>query len=598
MFVLLFLLSAVMSSGLLAQATFKVHSHNDYLQKVPFWDAYSGGAKSIEADVILQDGKLLVAHEVASVEPSRTLTSLYLEPIRKGLKLGLIDEIDFHLLVDLKTEAYTTLDMVVESAQDFESILFSKTNPTGLKLIISGNRPKPEDYQNYPDFILFDYQSRGLDASLPWDKIGMVSLSFRSFSIWNGKGRIVEEELEPIQEFIGKVHSFEKPVRFWATPDSKTSWNAFAMLGVDYINTDDPKGAVAYLKTYQKNTFSSAEQHSIYAPSYANESDSPRQIILMIGDGMGLAQISAGMVGNGGQLNLGAFKQMGLVKTHAADDFTTDSAAGATAYSTGQKTNNRAIGVGPDGEVLASLPEKIQTMGWNSGIVTTDKLTGATPSSFYAHHSERDDSDILAAWLSKSPLSLFVGGGEEDFGSEMGVLRSAGFELVTSPKQLFPSSADKIGFFANKSGMPPMSEGRGDLLEASVMQSLAFLKSKEKPFFMMVESGMIDSGGHANDSEKIVREMINFDQVIGQVVEFADQNPGTLVLVTADHETGGVALPQGNRATNEVELSYYSDDHTGIMVPIFAYGAGSREFFGIMENTDIHQILMKLIQAK
>lgn len=593
-----FLLSILFSVGLFAQSSFKVHSHNDYLQKVPFWDAYSGGAQSIEADVILENGKLTVAHEKESIDPNKTLSSLYFEPIQKGLALGLIEEIDFTLLVDLKTEAYSTLDKVIEEAQKFESIFYSDSNPEGLKLIISGSRPKVEDYSKYPSFIEFDYQSRDLDASLPWDKIGMVSLSFRSFSVWNGKGRIVESELKPIEEFVAKVHSFNKPVRFWATPDSKTSWNAFAMMGVDYINTDDPKGAFDYLQVYQKNTFTQAERHDLYQPKFISQPDTPKQIILMIGDGMGLAQISAGMVGNGGQLNLGNLKQMALVKTHAADDFTTDSAAGATAYATGEKTNNRAIGVDPNGQILANLPEKIQPLGWNSGVVTTDQMTGATPSSFYAHHSERDDSAILASWLSKSPLNLFIGGGKKTFQSEMENLKASGFQLAQSVEEIENSRSEKVGFFASQDGVPAMQDGRGDLFDESVEAALAFLKEKNKPFFLMVESGMIDSGGHANDSEKIVREMVNFDKVIGDVIKFADENPGTLVLVTADHETGGVALPQGNVKKGEVELSYYSDDHTGIMVPLFAYGAGSEEFSGIIENSEVHQIIMKLIQGK
>lgn len=233
--------------------SFKLHSHNDYLRKVPFWEAFGAGCASIEADVILQDGELMVAHEKATIKKERTLKSLYLSPIQKAKELGLVDEFDFHLLIDLKTEAYTTLEVLVQQLIEFEPMLYSPANENGLKIIISGNRPKVDDYRKYPSWILFDYQSKSMDDQLPWEKIGMVSLNFRQFSVWNGKGRIVEQEKEKLVSFIRQVHSFGKPVRFWATPDSKSAWKAFYDLGIDYINTDMPYEANQYLSNLDKN---------------------------------------------------------------------------------------------------------------------------------------------------------------------------------------------------------------------------------------------------------------------------------------------------------------------------------------------------------
>ena len=117
-----------------------------------------------------------------------------------------------------------------------------------------------------------------------------------------------------------------------------------------------------------------------------------------------------------------------------------------------------------------------------------------------------------------------------------------------------------------------------------------------QPFFLMIESGMIDSGGHSNSTATIVEEMIDFDQVIGEMIRFADENPGTLLIITADHETGGVSIPQGNVETGEVELAYHSDDHTGILVPIFAYGPHSDDFRGIFENTGVFEKVMNLVK--
>ncbi len=574
---------------------FQIHSHNDYLQTVPFWTAYAAGASSIEVDVILQDGQLMAAHEVASIDPKRTLESLYLEPISEGMKTGLVSSTRFHLLVDLKTEAYSTLEILLKSMENYGELLFSQANPNGLKLIISGNRPKSSDYASYPEWMFFDYQSKELNKDLPWSKIGMVSLSFRQFSVWNGKGRMVEAERENVQDFIDLVHSYERPVRFWGSPDSKSAWKAFHEMGEDYINTDHPMDAADYLGKLGENVFRNNVTHEIYHPLFDGDGKEVpvKNVILMIGDGNGLAQISSALFSNGNQLNLTQLKNMGLVKTQAADDFTTDSAAGATAYASGQKTNNRAIGVGPDGKALDNLPDILDGYGFSSGIVTTDPMTGATPASFYAHHPERDDAKQIAAYLAQSKLDLFVGGGGDTFASELDKLEQAGFSLVD---KLENWKGEKIGYFASPTSLPKMLDGRGDYLRKSTEAALSFLEGKGSPFFLMVEAANIDSGGHENSTGMIVTETLDFDQVIGSVLKFADEHPGTLVLITADHETGGVSLPQGDIESNIVELAFHSDDHTGILVPIFAYGAHSGDFRGVYENTEVFQKIMKLVE--
>ncbi|RAI84395.1 alkaline phosphatase [Algoriphagus yeomjeoni] len=588
-------LIAVFGAAAQEQKDFSLHSHNDYLQTVPFWTAFSAGANSIEVDVILKEGRLMAAHEAASINSDQTIESLYLDPITKGIKSGLISKIDFHLLVDLKTEAYASLEVLLEIMKDYEYMLYSSGNPGGLKLIISGNRPNPEDYSKYPEWMFFDYQSKELGKGLPWEKIGMVSMSFRQFSVWNGKGRMVEEQRKAVQDFIDLVHSFDKPVRFWGSPDSKSAWKAFYEMGEDYINTDHPIAAAEYLSKLGQNVYQNTNFHEVYYPKFdVDGAATPvKNVILMIGDGNGLAQISAALFANDNQLNLTQLKNMGMVKTQAADDFTTDSAAGATAYATGEKTNNRALGVDPSGKELANLPDILDSYGFSSGIITTDQLTGATPASFYAHYPERDDSDHIAAYLSKSKLDLFVGGGKSRFEKEMVNLRNAEFTLVESLEDL---KGERVGYFAAEYSLPKVLDGRGDYLLKSTNAALKFFEKKKSPFFLMVEAANIDSGGHSNSTSMIVSEMLDFDQVIGEVIRFADENPGTLVLITADHETGGVSIPQGDIASQTVELAYHSDDHTGIMVPIFAYGAHSGDFRGVYENTEVFHKIMKLLK--
>lgn len=587
-----------------SQDVFKLHSHNDYEQKVPFWTAYDAGCVSIEVDLFLEGDQLMVAHEKRSIDPKRTLQSLYLDPISQGLSVGLIDSIGFHLMLDLKTAGVPTLDRIVEVGEAYQEMLYSSSNPGGLKFIISGNRPAVQDYTSYPEWVYFDYQSQDLHESLPWQKIAMVSLSFRGFSVWNGKGRMVEEERQKLERFIEKVHSFQKPVRFWASPDGKTAWRAFQDLEVDFINTDQPKAAQEYLSSLPQRVYASDSSHTVYFPTYEwDGADTPiERIIFLIGDGNGLAQISAGLVANRGELNLSQIKNIGLIQTQAADDFTTDSAAGATAFASGKKTNNRAIGVSPTGERLSNLPETLTSSGFLSGIITTDQITGATPAAFFAHHPERDDSADIAAFLPQSVLSLVIGGGKKSFQPLFPELEQQGFLIADQLEEVSGNTSGRVAFFSSPGSNPSMENGRGDFLIQSARQAIRFFQAKNSRFFLMIESAMIDSGGHANSTSTIVTEMLDFDRLIGEMMRFADQNPGTLLLITADHETGGVSIPQGNIEKGEVELGFYSDDHTGILVPIFAYGVQAQRFQGVYENQEVFgkilEVLGKLERSK
>ncbi|QDH79834.1 alkaline phosphatase [Echinicola soli] len=583
------------------QEEYKFHSHNDYLQPVPFWTAYANDAASIEVDVILQDGKLMVAHEKETIAVEKTLESLYLSPIRQAKELG-IGEPTFQLLIDIKTEAYKSMEILEAVLADYRDILAVPGEQEGVKVVVSGSRPAVEDYDDYASYILFDYQNTEFPSKLPWHKIALVSLPFQKFSVWNGKGRLVHAEKQQLEELIAKVHAVDRPIRFWGAPDSKTAWKAFADLGIDYINTDMPFEANEYLNSLNSNVVNSQHQHEIYRPQYKVDGAAVpvKQIILMIGDGNGLAHISAGMYAHGNQLNLTQLKHIGLVKTQSADDFTTDSAAGATALATGKKANNRAIGFSPDGHPLPNLPELLERYSFSTGIVTTDHVTGATPASFYAHREDRSMVTGIAEDLSKSPLNLFIGGGKNDFLVQdrdlIAPLDAAGFTIVKSLEELKEPGIKKAGYFASNQGLPTVMKGREGFLKTATTRSLAFLSQKAQPFFLMIEGAMIDSGGHWNNAEAVVEEEIDFDEAVGAVLAYADAHPGTLVLITADHETGGVTLPQGNLDKGEVELNFDTKDHTGIMVPLFAYGAHADEFLGVYENTEVFKKIMGLVK--
>ena len=578
----------------------RIHSHNDYLHNAPFWEAYANGVSSIEADVILKGDTLYVAHEKESIKEGHTLTSLYLDPLLKAKSLGLGSQKPLQLLVDIKTEAYSTLDKVLEVIKPY-GLLWEDHEYPFVKIVISGNRPKVTDYNNYPFPVFFDYQSLNNLTALPLEKIELFSLSFKDFSPWNGKGRMVDQDIEKIKTVVDKVHSIDRPFRFWATPDSKTSWKALSELGIDFINTDKPYEANAYLTSLDERFYHTNHLSDIYKPTFEKDgiAGPVDNIILLIGDGNGLAQISAAMYGNGNDLTLTQLKNIGLLKTQSKDDFTTDSAAAGTALASGNKVKNRSVGALPDGSPAKNLPEVLDSHGFVTGIVTTDNLTGATPAAFYAHRTERDLTKEIASDLVKSPLNLFIGGGKDDFTKfeqdETINLKKAGFELSSSLEKLGKSKSEKVGFFASQNELPKVMNGREGYLSTATKAGLQFLASKNKPFFLMVEGAFIDSGGHINDSQTVIEEGIDFDQAIAEALKFADQNGKTLVIITADHETGGVTLPQGNIKEQKVELEFTTEDHTAIMVPIFAYGPMSNNFRGVYENSEVFQKIKEVL---
>ncbi|WP_312077055.1 alkaline phosphatase [Chryseobacterium sp.] len=566
------------------------HSHNDYEQRVPFWYALGAGATSIEADVYLVNNELFVSHEQKDIKKERTFDNIYLKSIEKALDLGIIKDQPLQILIDLKTDGESTLKKVVAEISKYPKITAQKN----ISFVISGNKPTPEKFTSYPDFIQFDYQS--LDNLTPeqWKKVALLSLNFKVYSVWNGKGGLTEDDLPKVNEVIRKAKSFNKPFRFWGIPDGKTSWEFFAHAGVDFINTDHPKECAEYIAKLDARTFKNTLYSEVYQPKflYENKNISVKNVILMIGDGNGLSQISSSVLANKGQLTLTQLKNIGLIKTTATDNFTTDSAAGASAFATGKKTKNRFIGVDSDGKSVPNMTEVLSEKGFNTGIITTDEIVGATPSAFYAHQKDRGMEKEIAQDLTKSKLKFFAAGGK----SKVSGLKD--FELVTNPKELAESKAEKTAFYLSENGVPQVLKGRGNLLAETVESGLQFLNNKKKPFFIMVEAAQIDSGGHANNVGTIVKEGIDFDRAITKVIQFADQNPGTLVVITADHETGGFSIPHGDMATSTIEGDFTTDDHSATLIPVFSYGPKSETFTGVYQNNEIFHKIVSALRLK
>lgn len=330
----------------------------------------------------------------------------------------------------------------------------------------------------------------------------------------------------------------------------------------------------------------------------------PKNIILMIGDGMGLTQITAGLYSNGNSLNLEKFPITGLITTYASNKLVTDSGAGATAFSCGCKTFNGAIGVCKDKSPCLTILEQAEQQGLATGLVATSSITHATPASFIAHVPDRSDAEAIAAFFLQTDIDLFIGGGLKYFNQRttdqrnlVQELSAKGFDISSfTEKKLQDISLDPERPFAWFSAVEePESVGKGrNYLPLAARLAPEFLKKRsEKGFFLMVEGSQIDWACHAKNAPSAVREMLDFDEAIGEVLKFAEADGHTLVIVTADHETGGMALEQG-RARDSIDMEFNTAQHTASLVPVFAYGPGAEHFGGVYDNTGIYMKMREL----
>lgn len=346
------------------------------------------------------------------------------------------------------------------------------------------------------------------------------------------------------------------------------------------------------------------------APAYVRSARGPKNIILMIGDGMGISQISAALYSNGNKLNLERFPVIGLHKSYSGNNLVTDSAAGATAFSAGVKSYNGAIGVDMDTMPVPTILEMAESAGMPTGLVATSSIVHATPASFYAHAKLRKHYEEIAADLMDTDIDLFIGGGSKYFERRETDQRNLSDEfrkkgravssfIDTDFKDLKVDRAKTLAYYTADSEPLPFSQGRKYLVAASklAVEYLHERDTEDRGFFLMIEGSQIDWGGHSNDSDYIIAEMKEFDGAIGEVLAFAQRNGETLVIVTADHETGGYAINNGSEMGN-IQGAFTSDYHTADLIPVFAYGPGAEQFSGIYENTAIFDKMKSLYGFK
>ena len=332
----------------------------------------------------------------------------------------------------------------------------------------------------------------------------------------------------------------------------------------------------------------------------------PKNVVLMIGDGMGLTQISAAMYSNGNKIVFEKFPVIGFHKSHAYDKLITDSAAGATAFACGLKTYYNAIGVDKDTVPCKTILETAEDNGYATGIVVTSTLVHATPACFYAHQKLRTSYEEIAADLIDHDIDFLIGGGKRYFDRRESdnrdlyrELREKGYivgNYFDHALGQMPANAKKnFAYFTADTDPVPVDGGR-KYLPMATRRALNFLnKRTEKGFFLVVEGSQIDWSGHSNNAEQMIAELLDFNASIQQVINFADKNENTLVVVTADHETGGMAINPGSKF-KEIVPGYTTNGHTATMIPVFAYGPGSELFSGIYENTEIYHKIRQALQ--
>lgn len=345
-------------------------------------------------------------------------------------------------------------------------------------------------------------------------------------------------------------------------------------------------------KTTQK------EETAIPAFAYQIE-QKPKNVVLLIGDGMGLSQISAALYDNNNRLALEKFPVIGFHKSYAFNELITDSAAGATAFACGVKTFNSAVGLNSDTLPCRTILEEADANGLATGLVATSTIVHATPAAFIAHQNLRINYEDIAADFLKTDIDLFIGGGKAYFDRRETDNRNLVNELIKKGYNVYDYFSHELNriYFDPKQNFvyftadnSPISAALGrDYLPYAAKQALQFLeKRSDKGFFIMIEGSQIDWRCHDNKAELVLSELRDFNETIQSVLDFAQKRGNTLVIVTGDHETGGMAINPGSRM-NKLKIEFTTNGHTAALIPIFAYGPGSHLFFGIYENTDIYK---------
>ena len=326
-----------------------------------------------------------------------------------------------------------------------------------------------------------------------------------------------------------------------------------------------------------------------------------KNVILMIGDGMSLMHVYTAWAANRGKLWLENAQATGLSKTWAVKKLVTDSGSGGTSLATGVKTVYHAVGVDPEGKPLTSFVDVAKELGKDAGMAVTCRLWDATPCDFCCHNIDRDKEEELVGDYPTSGVDFVFGGGAQKFTNRKDgrdifkELQKKGYHVSRTLDDFLAYDKNSRIFAVPYDKDTPLPDERGDLLARASMKGISLMNQNKNGFFMMIEGSQLDDYGHFNQLDLLMKETLDFDQTVGEVMKWAAKDGETLVVVTADHETGGLTLVNGNQDEGRVECCFSTKDHSGAMVPVYAFGPGAENFTGIFENTDVFKKIKKLM---
>ncbi|MBQ9532831.1 MAG: alkaline phosphatase [Prevotella sp.] len=325
-----------------------------------------------------------------------------------------------------------------------------------------------------------------------------------------------------------------------------------------------------------------------------------KNVVLMIGDGMSLMHIQAAWTCNRGHLWLENAQATGLSETPATDRLVTDSGSGGTSLATGYKTVYHAVGVDPQGKPLTTLIDLAKQAGKDAGVAVTCRLWDATPGDFLGHNIDRDFEEDIVGCYPESNVDFVFGGGfrkfiqRKDGRNIFNELEAKGYHISRTIDEMMSYDNARqwcVPFEVDT----PLPDERGDMLARASVRGMDLMSKNKKGFFMMIEGSQLDDYGHFNDLPMLMKETLDFDHTIGEVFKWAARDGETLVVITADHETGGLTVHGGDLATGTVKGNFSSKDHTGTMVPVYAFGPGSENFTGFYSNTEIFWKIKRLM---
>lgn len=371
---------------------------------------------------------------------------------------------------------------------------------------------------------------------------------------------------------------------------------------VGALNMVQPMSAQEVAKEAKLHTYVMEQPYDVPAIK-APKGKKVKNVILMIGDGMSLMHVYSAWTANRGKLYLDNSQYVGLSRTYCANELITDSGAGGTALATGQKTNYHHVGVDPQGNELPSLITLSKEKGLSAGIAVTCRLWDATPADFCCHNADRDDEYDLIADYVECGADYVVGGGAEKFENRpdgrniFRELEAKGYQVARSWEEAKAIPSGKI-FAVTEPKDTPLPAERGDRLAQSALKGMDLMSKNKKGFFMMIEGSQLDDYGHFNDLGLLMEETHDFDRTVGAVFEWAARDGETLVVVTADHETGGLTLVDGDLNKGEIQCKFSTTSHSGVMVPVYAFGPGAENFAGLYENTAIFDKIASLLKLK